>query len=411
LEVCTIGARYQFSVSVVSWEPGFQIVFLGCSIVKSARNDVNDSVRKVKSLIKLFRQGNHFFMNFPRVFGLAKDKLLDFFKLMDSENTPVVFSMGSSFLSETGGNATVLNWKAGLFDPFASVHGRDGLLRSGDQVSIVAFFSCLIFFASFNFVKVFFKVTQLASFFHDLLFHKVWRLDHIVSSLHEEVNSEVDESVVENDAVAFQEITSVTSDLLASFWVITSDGFQNFMMVVTTSFIGDLDVWNFAPCFNNQVVVFVVVNRDGVMNDVTDFVDFGIELFKNLGFGDLSLCLFFLIFGLNFELLFALVIFVGFLFIFDDVLIIVPFFFEGIKVEPDFSPLLIHLNDEVNGFGIAVSTLKRFFDDIGIVALVSSEPIDVKSWHLDMIFSTIKEMINGWIKIARELNLKMIKGE
>lgn len=147
------------------------------------------------------------------------------------------------------------------------------------------------------------------------------------------------------------------------------------------------------------------------MNDVTDFVDFGIELFKNLGFGDLSLCLFFLIFGLNFELLFALVIFVGFLFIFDDVLIIVPFFFEGIKVEPDFSPLLIHLNDEVNGFGIAVSTLKRFFDDIGIVALVSSEPIDVKSWHLDMIFSTIKEMINGWIKIARELNLKMIKGE
>ncbi len=239
-------------------------------------------------------------MDFPRVFGLAKDKLLDFFELMDSENTPVVFSMGSSFLSETGGDATVLNWKVGLFDPFTSVHGRDGLLRSGDQVGIVALFPCLIFFAPFDFVKVFFKVTQLASFFHYLLFHKVWRLDHIVSSFHEEVNSEVDESVVEKDTVTFQEITSVACDLLTSFWVITSDGFQNFMMVVTTSFISDLDVRNFAPCFNNQVVVFVVVNRDGIMNDVTDFVDFSIELFEQWSFGDFGLFLFLLIFGLDF---------------------------------------------------------------------------------------------------------------
>jgi hypothetical protein len=127
----------------------------------------------------------------------------------------------------------------------------------------------------------------------------------------------------------------VASDLLASFWIITAEGFQDFMMVVATSSVSDLDVWNFAPCFNNQVVVFVVVNRDGVMNNVTDFVYFGIEFFEQLDFSDFGLILFILIFGLDFELLFTFVIFFDFLFIFDDVLIIIPFLFEGIKIEPD----------------------------------------------------------------------------
>jgi hypothetical protein len=36
------------------------------------------------------------------------------------------------------------------------------------------------------------------------------------------------------------------------------------------------------------------------MNDVTDFVDFSIELFEQWSFGDFGLFLFLLIFGLDF---------------------------------------------------------------------------------------------------------------
>jgi hypothetical protein len=60
-----------------------------------------------------------------------------------------------------------------------------------------------------------------------------------------------------------------------------------------------------------------------------------------------------------------------------------------------FSPLLIHLDDEIYDFGVSVSAFERLSDDVGIVALVFSEPVDIKAWHLDMIFSTIKEMIYG----------------
>ena len=254
---------------------------------------------------------------------------------MDSEYTPVVFSVGSSFFSETSGDTTVLNWETGFLNPFTSVHGRNGLFRSSDQVSIVAFLTSLFLFSSFNLVKVFLEVAQLTSFLHDLLLHEVWWLDHIVSSLHQEMDSEIDEGVVEKNTVTFQEVTSVPGNLLASFWIVTAEGFQDFVVIESTSFVGDLDVWDFAPCLDNEIVIFVVVNGDGVMDDVSDFVDFGVDFFEELSFGDFGLFLFFFIFGFDFELLFALILFVGFLFVFDDVLIIIPLLFKGVEIEPD----------------------------------------------------------------------------
>ena len=127
----------------------------------------------------------------------------------------------------------------------------------------------------------------------------------------------------------------MTGNLLASFWVITAEGFQDFVVVESTSFVGDLDVWDFAPSLENEVVIFVVVNGDGFVNDVTNFVDFGVDFFEELGFGDFGLFLFFFIFSFDFELLFALILFVGFLFVFDDILIIVPLLFKGVEIEPD----------------------------------------------------------------------------
>ena len=149
------------------------------------------------------------------------------------------------------------------------------------------------------------------------------------------MNSKVDESVVEKHTVTFQEVTSVASDLLASFRVITSEGFQDFMVIKSASFVGNLDVWYFTPCFDNEIVIFVVVNWDRVMDDVTDFVNFGVDFFKEFSFGNFSLFLFFFIFGFDFKLIFTLILFVGFLFVFDDILIIVPLLFERVEIEPD----------------------------------------------------------------------------
>ena len=67
---------------------------------------------------------------------------------------------------------------------------------------------------------------------------------------------------------------------------------------------------------------------------------------------------------------------------------------ERIKKGITFSPLLIQFDDEINDFGISVSSLKRLSDDVGIVTLVLSEPIDVESWHVGYVCSTnIKEKI------------------
>lgn len=273
-------------------------------------------------------------MNFPWVFWFAEDELFDFFKLMDSEDTPVVFSMSSGLFSEAGRDTTILDWETGFFNPFTSVHGWDWLFRSSNQVSIVAFLSSLFLFATFNFVKIFLKVAQLTGFLHNFLLHEVWGLDQIISFLHQEMHSEVDKGVVKKDTIAFQEISPVTCNLLTSFGIIATEGFQDFMVIEAASFIGNFDIWNLAPCFNNDVVIFVVVDWDRVVDNVTDFVDFSVNFIEELSFSDLSLLLFFFIFSFNFELLFTLVFLVGFLFVFDDILIIIPLFFERVEIEP-----------------------------------------------------------------------------
>lgn len=100
------------------------------------------------------------------------------------------------------------------------------------------------------------------------------------------------------------------------------------MMVESTSFIGDLDVWDLAPSFDDNVVILVVVDWDRVVNDVTDLVDFAVDFGQEFGFTGFCLFLFFFVFCFELELLFALVFLVGFFFIFDDVLDIVPFLFK-----------------------------------------------------------------------------------
>lgn len=148
-------------------------------------------------------------------------------------------------------------------------------------------------------------------------------------------------------------------------------------MVKSSPFISYFDVWNLTPSLNNQVVILVVINRDGVMNNVSDFINFRVNLYQesSLGLFDLFLSLF--IFGFDFKLLFAFVLFADFFLAFDFVLVFVPFFFKHIEVESHFSPFLIHLDNHIAYLWVSVSSLKRLSDDTGVITLVFSEPIDI----------------------------------
>lgn len=271
-------------------------------------------------------------MKFPRLFGFAKNELFDFLELMDSENTPVVLSMSTGFFSEACGDTSVLDWEVGLFDPFAPVHGGDWLFRSSNQISITAVFSLGLFFSTLNFVKVLFEIAQLTSFLHDFLLHKIWWLNQIVSLFHQEIHSEVDQGVVEKNTITLQEISSVTSNFLSSFGIITADRFQNFVMVEASSLVGNFNVRDLSPCSDNLVIIFVVVDWNRVVDDVTNFIDFSIDLINKLTLFFFGLFLSFLVLCFEFQLFFAFVLFVGFLFVFDFVLDFIPFLFETIKV-------------------------------------------------------------------------------
>ena len=59
-------------------------------------------------LIKFFRNTHHFFMHFPRFVSISDDELFNLFELMDTEDSPSFFSVGSSFLSETSRVTSVL---------------------------------------------------------------------------------------------------------------------------------------------------------------------------------------------------------------------------------------------------------------------------------------------------------------
>ena len=128
LEICTVRARYKLSVCIITWEPGFQIIFFGCSIVQSSGDNVDNLIREFKRSHELFGCSNHLLMHCPRILWPCQNKLFNFFKLMDSENTPSIFSMCTSFFSETCRCSSISYWQGLLVNPLFSVISRNRLL-------------------------------------------------------------------------------------------------------------------------------------------------------------------------------------------------------------------------------------------------------------------------------------------
>mmetsp|Transcript_39121 Transcript_39121/g.63981 ORF Transcript_39121/g.63981 Transcript_39121/m.63981 type:complete len:227 (-) Transcript_39121:727-1407(-) len=134
LIVGAIGGRHQFTIALQCREPAFQIIFFRRGIIQMSRHDAHHSIAETERLIKCFRRGQHFVVMRPTLARFAIHKLLDFVKLMHSENAPRIFAMRASLFTEAGRDTRVFDRQVGGLQPLFVMHGRNGLLRGRNQV-------------------------------------------------------------------------------------------------------------------------------------------------------------------------------------------------------------------------------------------------------------------------------------
>ena len=197
LIVSAIRARDELPEGIVTWEPGFQVVLLGCCIVELSRHDIDDLVRQSEALVKQLRSLDHFLELVPRLVGLTVDELLDLLELVDSEDTPDVSTVRASLLTEAGRDTCVPLGQISWLDPLLHMHGRNRLFRSGNEIER------LIVVGALNLVQVFSEVRQLTGVLHDALLHEIGRLHLSVIILVQLGKAVVDQSLIEHDSEAF----------------------------------------------------------------------------------------------------------------------------------------------------------------------------------------------------------------
>ena len=216
LIVRAIWTWHKLTISFISWEPCFQIIFHCSSIIQCSWNNLDNLIWKLQWFIKFFRCCYHFFQFVPRVLRLAKNELFNLLKLMDSENTPYISTVRSSLLSETWWVTCISKWQISWFYPFISMHSWNWLFWSCDQVKWL--FS---FISSFNLIQVFFKVIKLAGFMHYWWFHEVWWLKWSVFSFVKSWDTVIDQRLIQHNTKSLKIVTQRILPMLLTWSTIT----------------------------------------------------------------------------------------------------------------------------------------------------------------------------------------------
>lgn len=115
--------------------------------------------------------------------------------------------MGAGLFAEAGRNTGILDWEALGLNLFATVHSRDRLLRRSDEIHVLGVL--LIVITTLDLVEVLLEVGQLASLMHDARLHEERWLQRRVALFSECAYAEVDQSLVQEDANAFQEVSTM----------------------------------------------------------------------------------------------------------------------------------------------------------------------------------------------------------
>lgn len=152
---------------------------------------------------------------------------------------------------------------------------RNGLLRSGNQVIVI---SLLFRPFAFDLVKRLIEIAELGSLGHDLSFHKERRLNWDVIPFCQEGESIIQKGVVKKDSRAFQEVASMSGNLLASSWIISSDTMENLMVMKTSELACDLNPGYFlTPSPFNLVFFLIFKCRDAFMDKISNRIHESID--------------------------------------------------------------------------------------------------------------------------------------
>lgn len=117
-----------------------------------------------------------------------------------------------------------LDWEILGDEPLVCMVGRNGLLRRGNKVLVV------LRIAIDYLVKLFVKIFELGCLGHEVLQHELGSLERAISSLREELQTVVDQGLVEEDAPLTQEISSVADNLGSTVRIISIKTEKNLVM-------------------------------------------------------------------------------------------------------------------------------------------------------------------------------------
>lgn len=162
--------------------------------------------------------------------------------------------MRACFTSIARREASVSNRQILLHHPLVCMQGADGLLRGRNQVLVV------LLVAVHNLVQLFIKLLQLRRFGHHILQHKLRRLQRYVFPFGQELDTIVDQSLVQEHAPALQKVPAVTDDLDAALGLVAVEAREHVVVRETVAFLDGDAVGR--PGADQLVVVFVVGDGD-----------------------------------------------------------------------------------------------------------------------------------------------------
>eukprot|EP00053_Salpingoeca_punica_P013131 m.118382 g.118382 ORF g.118382 m.118382 type:complete len:523 (+) comp16116_c0_seq1:1637-3205(+) len=269
LIVRAVGAGHKLAESARAGEPGLQVQLLRGSQVQRARDNGNHPVGQANRLAKVLGVVHHLVEHLPRlvVMGGGDNKLLDLLELVDAEDAAGVAAVGADLLAEALRHAAVAQRQVLRVEPLAAVQGRNRLLGGGNQVLLVerGVLGDLAGLAR-HLVELLVKLVQLGHLLHDLLAHKERRRQRSEAPLKQNVLRQHDQRLLQRNAGALEEVAAVAGDLDATFRLDAVDhlnevdvgvGLAELLARITDNAL-------------NAVVVLVVADRDGLVQEVAD---------------------------------------------------------------------------------------------------------------------------------------------
>lgn len=179
---------------------------------------------------------------------------------MNTEGSPDIPAVATGLFPEACAVSGISQWQVLRQQPLICVVYGDGLLRSGDEV-----FVCL---TVNNLVQLLVELLQLGSLGHLIFEQEKRRLQRHKALAAEELETKVDDGLVQEHTPLPEEVTPVSNRLDTPIRVVTVEPGEHLVVAEALALLHRQPFW--AVRSDDLVVVLVVADRDGVVDDVAD---------------------------------------------------------------------------------------------------------------------------------------------